>query len=314
MIADLLALALAYCEQTLRANRRADELYHAYNILHIHEHGVAVEHLYLMLEGQVAVLSSGLLKPAEAVALLQSLRASDLYRADQNSYMLYPNRCLPNFRQKNNVPAVRAAGLELIELLAADGDSRLLVRDVAGDFHFNGRFRNAADASRTLDRLAQEPAYAQAAAAEREQILALFEETFNHRAFTGRSGTFFAYEGLGSIYWHMVSKLLLAAQESYLAAMSQGEKPAVTQALAAAYTGYSRRSGLLQAAGRIRRIPHRPLLPHTLGQRRATAGHDRAGERGDSDPLGRAGRLITRRLAAFCAHTVGGGRVPDRGG
>lgn len=23
-----------------------------------------------------------------------------------------------------------------------------------------------------------------------------------HRAFTGRSGTFFAYEGLGSIYWH----------------------------------------------------------------------------------------------------------------
>ena len=27
-------------------------------------------------------------------------------------------------------------------------------------------------------------------------------------------GTFFAYEGLGSIYWHMISKLLLAAQET----------------------------------------------------------------------------------------------------
>jgi hypothetical protein len=36
---------------------------------------------------------------------------------------------------------------------------------------------------------------------------------FDHQSFTGRSGTFFKYEGLGSIYWHMVSKLLLAVQE-----------------------------------------------------------------------------------------------------
>ena len=44
---------------------------------------------------------------------------------------------------------------------------------------------------------------------------------FNHKAFTGRSGTFFAYEGLGSIYWHMVSKLLLAVQEVCLSAAKQ---------------------------------------------------------------------------------------------
>ena len=235
VIADLLELALAYVEGTLRANRRADDLYHAYNILRVHEEGVAVEHLYLMLEGQVAVLSSGFLAPAEAVALLHSLRASDLYRADQHSYMLYPNRRLPRFRQKNNVPAARVAGLELVALLAADGDPRLLVRDEVGDFHFNGRFRNATDVSRTLEGLAREPVYAGAAAAEREGILALFEETFDHRAFTGRSGTFFAYEGLGSIYWHMVSKLLLAVQEAYQAALRQGENSAVAQVLAASY-------------------------------------------------------------------------------
>ena len=41
-------------------------------------------------------------------------------------------------------------------------------------------------------------------------------ETFHHDQFTGRSGTFFAYEGLGSVYWHMVSKLLLAVQETIL--------------------------------------------------------------------------------------------------
>ena len=39
---------------------------------------------------------------------------------------------------------------------------------------------------------------------------------FCHHQFTGRSGTFFAYEGLGSIYWHMVSKLALAAIENYV--------------------------------------------------------------------------------------------------
>ncbi|MCK7481712.1 MAG: hypothetical protein M0C28_34490 [Candidatus Moduliflexus flocculans] len=48
------------------------------------------------------------------------------------------------------------------------------------------------------------------------KIKDLFEEVFRHGEFTGRSGTFFAYEGLGSIYWHMVSKLLLAVQETVL--------------------------------------------------------------------------------------------------
>ena len=43
--------------------------------------------------------------------------------------------------------------------------------------------------------------------------MALFEDLFDHKSFTGRSGTFFGFEGLGSIYWHMVSKLALAVQE-----------------------------------------------------------------------------------------------------
>ena len=51
---------------------------------------------------------------------------------------------------------------------------------------------------------------------EYDDYLAIFEQIFNHKAFTGRSGTFFGYEGLGSIYWHMVSKLLLAVQENII--------------------------------------------------------------------------------------------------
>ena len=58
-------------------------------------------------------------------------------------------------------------------------------------------------------------------------LLTIFEEVFNHKAFTGRSGTFFGYEGLGSIYWHMVSKLLLAVQENCLIAVQNNESDSI---------------------------------------------------------------------------------------
>ena len=237
---DFLALAQSYVEQTLRVNIRADGLSHTYNILRIDEHGAGVEHLYLMLEGQVALLSAGMLSPNEALALLNKLRHSDLYRPDQHTYMLYPHRQLPGFRQKNNVSALQVTGSKLAAALAAAGDGRLLRRDIDGVYHFNGRFRNANDVVQMLDELEQESVYADLVKAERDFILALFETTFNHRAFTGRSGTFFAYEGLGSIYWHMVSKLLLAAQECYQKALVEERDTA--DSLAAAY--YDIRQGL----------------------------------------------------------------------
>lgn len=242
MVRDFLALAQRYVEHTLRANRRPDDMIHSYNILRVHEQGVAVENLSLMLEGQVALLSSGILSPQHALTVLRSLRRSDLYRADQHSYILYPNRRLPGLLEKNNVPAAAVAGSPLVTALAAANDNRLLVRDQAGVYHFNGNFRNADDVARALDELAQEPAFAPLAEAERAFMLDLFEATFDHRSFTGRSGTFFAYEGLGSIYWHMVSKLLLAAQENYQCAVETGAEASVVAALAEVY--YDIRQGL----------------------------------------------------------------------
>ncbi|NTV84586.1 MAG: hypothetical protein HGA23_09855 [Bacteroidales bacterium] len=70
--------------------------------------------------------------------------------------------------------------------------------------------------------------YAPLLAEEKEKILAVFEALFDHQSFTGRSGTFYGYEGLGSIYWHMVSKLLLAAQECYFRGIYEGADPVVT--------------------------------------------------------------------------------------
>ncbi len=235
-------MAQSYIEHTLSVNRRPDGLAHTYNILRLDEQGAAIENLYLMLEGQVALLSSGLLAPDEALAMLHSLRHSDLYRADQHSYMLYPNRKLPGFRQKNNVSADQVADSALVKALVMADDTSLLVHDESGMFHFNGRFRNADNVVEVLDSLAQKAAYSELVAAERNFVLDLFETTFNHRAFTGRSGTFFAYEGLGSIYWHMVSKLLLAAQECYQRAVDEEQDTAVTDALAAVY--YDIRAGI----------------------------------------------------------------------
>ena len=63
------------------------------------------------------------------------------------------------------------------------------------------------------------------------EALKIFEEVFNHKAFTGRSGTFYGYEGLGSIYWHMVSKLVLAVQECALKAIENKEEEAVIKRL-----------------------------------------------------------------------------------
>ena len=216
-IPDLVAfldLVLQYVDHSLRANKRSDALYHAYNILHLDPKVASISHLYEMLEGQVAILSSGMLSGEESLALLESMRRSKLYRADQHSYILYPDRDLPGFLEKNSITAARVSGLALVLELARAQDQTLITRDENGNYHFNGHIRNLKDVRRSLEALKRKPQYAELVKAEAAQIEALFEELFNHDEFTGRSGTFFAYEGLGSIYWHMVSKLTLAVQET----------------------------------------------------------------------------------------------------
>ncbi len=255
-----LALARQYIEHTLRASRREDDLYHAYNVLRLSRRGdteylsrrgdteylaegsAAVGHLYEMLEGQVAILSSGLLSGEESLDLLRSLRQSALYRADQHSYLLYPDRDLPGFLHKSCVPAELVDKSALLTRLLEQGDETLIVRDENGTAHFPGSFRNVKDIRRALAGLRERVEYAELVAAEYDLVLDLFEKVFDHTSFTGRSGTFFAYEGLGSIYWHMVSKLLLAVQEAALRSRAQGEPATIVQALIDTY--YDIRSGL----------------------------------------------------------------------
>ena len=237
-----LARAQAWLEHTLRANRRGDALFHAYNLLVLDDGVARVANLYEMLEGQVAALSSGLLSSEEALALLTALRASRLYRPDQHSYVLYPDRDLPGFLAKNQLPTGAVADLPLVAALLERGDRSLIVRDVDGGLHFAGDLANARSVRGVLARLAEQDDLADRVAADGERLVALFEEVFDHASFTGRSGTFFAYEGLGSIYWHMVSKLQLAVLETWRRAAWAGEDPATVAALADAY--YDVRAGL----------------------------------------------------------------------
>ncbi|MFH1499318.1 MAG: hypothetical protein ABII82_16015 [Verrucomicrobiota bacterium] len=227
-IAAFVRDALAVVDHSLRLNRREDGLWHAYNLLAFSEQpaALAVHHLAPMLEGQVAILSAGLLAPAEAADLLAALRASPLYRADQHSYLLYPDKQLPDFLDRNRVPAELAAANPLIDTLLQAGDTRLVLRDATGQVRFHPDLANDDELVARLDALAADPAWSGPVATHRESVRAVYEATFNHRAFTGRSGSMFGYEGLGSIYWHMVSKLLLATQENLLAAREAGDPAA----------------------------------------------------------------------------------------
>jgi hypothetical protein len=200
--------ALSHITHCLMENRRADGLWHSYNLLRIRDGEASVERLFEMLEGQVSIISAGVLSPSQAIDLLNALRKSALYRADQDSYVLYPDRTRPEFFSKNLVPAVRLQASGLADWLTRP-DTGILRKRSNGDYAFNGNFRNVGDLRTAI---AKHP---HISAQDQQTLLDLFEASFNHHAFTGRSGTFFAYEGLGSIYWHMVSKLVLAVQELF---------------------------------------------------------------------------------------------------
>jgi hypothetical protein len=236
----LLEDTLAAIDHSIRVNRREDGTYDAYNLLDLKGGEARVDPLYLMLEGQVAALSSGAVAPQEAAALVETLFDSDLYRADQRSFVLYPDRRLPGFLEKNRIPAGRVEELALLRRMVAAGDDRVVARDADGVYRFNADFRNVGDLDARLDALVG--VYGEDIEASREPLRALYEAVFRHREFTGRSGSMFGFEGLGCIYWHMVSKLLLAIQENFFTALERNAGAQACRRLGGLY--YKVREGI----------------------------------------------------------------------
>ena len=225
-ISTFVSVALEHLEHSIEANKRADDLYHAYNLMTIKGNdAVSISYLPEMLEGQVAVLSSGYLSTKEALSVLNALKASKLFRPDQYSYILYPNKTLPRFVDKNTISKEHVQSSSLLQKLVEVGNTQVITKDCNGEFHFNGNFNNVDNLKEALKNLPEE--FLDLASKEAEVICGIFEAIFDHKSFTGRSGTFFGYEGLGSIYWHMVSKLLLAAFETTKQAIDENNEPEI---------------------------------------------------------------------------------------
>ncbi|MGB5285022.1 MAG: hypothetical protein WBN29_10965, partial [Polyangiales bacterium] len=134
---EMLDDALAAIDHSIEHNQRDDGMYHAYNLLSLSTEAIEVEHLYAMLEGQVAALSSGAIAPARAAGVLETLFESDMYRADVRTFMLYPDRPLPGFLEKNRIPAQQFESIPLLKQMVERRDDSIVLRDEDGCYRFN---------------------------------------------------------------------------------------------------------------------------------------------------------------------------------
>ena len=146
------------------------------------------------LEGQVAALSAGAFLDGKVFACWMR-SGSSLYRPDQNSYTLYPNKNLPGFLEKNNIP------------LALPKDPKPVVITVPGWKYIgsgkkitqgNGISMAISEHRRSesgIENLA--PDYYLPAAGRRNRLLELFED-IHHRQFTAVRVPFF--EGTWALF------------------------------------------------------------------------------------------------------------------
>lgn len=289
---DFLKLVLNYIDHSISANydEKGHKLYHSYNLIKFKKrvgekaptsvrgavlsegpNEIEIQYLPEMLEGQVAVLNSGYLSTSDTLKLLDALRISKLYRADQNSYLLYPDRELSRFMKKNNIPSQEFSKSELLKMLVEIKDQSIVSKDVKGEFHFNSNFRNAKLLKNALINLKtlNNPHLNSLIEKDNEinTVLNIYEQVFAHRFFTGRSGSFYKYEGLGCIYWHMVSKLLLAVQESVQTTASTASATATVSSNSAQHTSTDEQ--MVQQ-----------LINHYYEIRKGTGGHKSPAEYG----------------------------------
>ncbi len=183
-----------------------------------------------------------MLSPEERADVIDALFSSAMYRADQRSFLLYPARQLPSFLEKNVIPEAAVEANPLLTALHEAGDRSVIARDAEGRYRFNADFANQDDLAASLNRLGHDPTWTGLVASHRDATFESYDQVFRHHAYTGRSGSMHGYEGIGSIYWHMVAKLLVAVQESAWEAATAGEAPPTVARLTDAY--WRVRSGL----------------------------------------------------------------------
>ncbi len=197
-ILDFLAASKNLVEDTIAKNK--SEVYATYNLLN---KDFSVSPMRIMLEGQSAVIGSGILEAEALCALLDEMKPS-LYSPELSAHYLYPLKATTRFKDKNRIQ------------LDVKPDGRLILKDENQDLHFAPSITCRAA---LLSGLAK----SEYSASEQEKIIAAFEDTFHHNEFTGRSEVMYKFEGIGCVYWHQNAKLALAVLESALSAHRKGQ-------------------------------------------------------------------------------------------
>ena len=206
----------------------------------------------------MAILDSGFLSAAERADVIDALFDSSMYREDQKSFTLYPVRKLPSFLEKNVIPAETLESSGLLTDLISAGNTDIVSRDVDGNYRFNCTFTNGSDLEAALDRLVTLDGWADLIDTERTAVSKIYEDVFNHHSYAGRSGSMYAYEGIGSIYWHMVAKLLVAVQDSLVWAAETGASEDELQRLVDSYWRVRDGLGFNKSASEFGAIPLDP--------------------------------------------------------
>jgi hypothetical protein len=162
------------------------------------------------------------------------MHASALWDAARGTFLLYPDRTIIPFLERNRLPIAEARTIAAVRRMLDQKDTRVVVADGAF-LRFNPDLVNARELGKRLDLLADDPTVGQSIVQDRGALMDLYESCFCHRSYLGRSTTMFAFEGLGSVYWHMVSKLHLALLEAR--ASASGSNPVLDQAISIVRAG-----------------------------------------------------------------------------
>ena len=220
---------LTFCEaaietlaETIKMNKRDDGMYHSYNILTLTKDSLKVSNMFLMLEGQTAVLGSGLLGMEEAISLAEAMEASDLMNKKIGQFYLYPVKNIKTFVDKNIIPAEMFDKSELLKSLINKNHEGFIFIDANKKIRFHENVSQTPDIEKWLDIFAADKDYKALAEKEADFIREIYEAVFKHKEFTGRSGIMYKYEGIGCIYWHQNSKFMLSMQEVFTNAILNG--------------------------------------------------------------------------------------------
>ena len=223
IVLEFLELCQKYVDYTIKSNKREDGLYHSYNIMEVNDNKIEIGHLKVMLEGQVAVLGCDYLSDSEAAGLLRAMEKSDLYSEREKTYYLYPIIHTKAFMDKNVIDEAILRKSKLINKLILDKNSELVQKDCDGKVRFNVRINSYESYKNAVQNLKNNPQYCYLIENEDKELAKYFDDVFGFNEFMGRSQVLYKYEGIGSVYWHQNSKLLVSVLERMLKAEDKCE-------------------------------------------------------------------------------------------